>query len=96
MSPSSSLLNDPSKLDFPERQILVMLHPSLSTLLAVLALVRHLLHHHTSENPYNREVLRKIKFSVFFFQATWHLVSMLYNLKGQLDPYYCCGTLLCI
>lgn len=54
MLPSSSLLNDPSKLDFTGRQMLIMLRPSPSTFLAVLALVRHLLHHHPLENLYNR------------------------------------------
>jgi len=30
------------------------------------------------------------------FRAAWHLLSVLYNLKGQQDPYYSCGTLFCV
>lgn len=66
MSPSSSLLKDPFKLDFTGRQILVMLNPRPSTFLAVLPLIRHPFQCHPSENPYNREEPRKIKFCLFF------------------------------
>lgn len=62
MSPSRSLLNDPSKLDFTGRAPLVMLHPS-STFLAVLALVKHPVQHRPSENLYNREESKKKKSS---------------------------------